>query len=37
MIGEGVIQLRGPIKGVKIIRTMINDIDTPAGQVRVPQ
>ncbi len=35
VIGEGVIQLRGPIKGVNMIRTMINDIDAPVGQVRV--
>lgn len=35
VIGEGVIQLRGPIKGVNVIRTMINEIDAPVGQVRV--
>jgi hypothetical protein len=35
VIGEGVIQLRGPIKGINIIRTMINEIDSPVGQVRV--
>ncbi|HUE16606.1 MAG TPA: hypothetical protein VMR25_20700, partial [Planctomycetaceae bacterium] len=35
VIGEGVIQLRGPIKGVNMVRTMINDIDAPVGQVRV--
>jgi hypothetical protein len=35
VIGEGVLQLRGPIKGVNIIRRMINEIDTPAGQVRI--
>ncbi|HWE38411.1 MAG TPA: hypothetical protein VG406_17700 [Isosphaeraceae bacterium] len=35
VIGEGLIQLRGPIKGVNIIRKMINEIDTPAGQVRI--
>ncbi len=35
VIGEGVIQLRGPIKGINIIRRMINEIDTPAGQVRI--
>jgi hypothetical protein len=35
VIGEGEIQLRGPIKGLNIIRTMINQIDAPVGQVRV--
>lgn len=35
VIGEGVIQLRGPIKGINIIRAMINQIDSPVGQVRV--
>ncbi|HKM56798.1 MAG TPA: hypothetical protein VJY33_25560, partial [Isosphaeraceae bacterium] len=35
VIGEGVLQLRGPIKGINIIRRMINEIDTPAGQVRI--
>lgn len=35
VIGEGLIQLRGPIKGINIIRTMINQIDAPVGQVRV--
>ena len=27
VIGEGLIQLRGPIKGINVIRTMINQID----------
>ena len=35
VIGEGLIQLRGPIKGINVIRTMINQIDAPASQVRV--
>ena len=35
VIGEGVLQLRGPIKGVNIIRRSINQMDTPAGQVRI--
>jgi hypothetical protein len=35
VIGEGVIQLRGPIKGINTIRTMINQIDAPIGQVRI--
>ncbi|MCC7423433.1 MAG: hypothetical protein IT428_24415 [Planctomycetaceae bacterium] len=35
VIGEGVIQLRGPLKGVNVIRTMINEIDAPVGQVRI--
>ena len=35
VIGEGLIQLRGPLKGINMIRIMINQIDAPAGQVRV--
>lgn len=35
VIGEGLIQLRGPIKGLNVIRTMVNQIDAPVGQVRV--
>lgn len=35
VIGESEIQLRGPISGINIIREMINQIDAPAGQVRV--
>ncbi|MEM1227027.1 MAG: hypothetical protein AAGJ40_15120 [Planctomycetota bacterium] len=35
VIGEGLIHLRGPLKGVNQIRMMINQIDTPVGQVRV--
>lgn len=35
VIGEGVLQLRGPIAGINKIRTMIDQIDTPLGQVRV--
>ncbi len=35
VIGEGLIHLRGPLKGVNQIRLMINQIDTPVGQVRV--
>src|SRR5205823_1997277 len=35
VIGEGVLQLRGPLKGINIIRDMINQIDAPVGQVRV--
>ncbi len=35
VIGEGEIQLRGPIKGINVIRTMINQINAPVGQVRV--
>ncbi|MFO0906725.1 MAG: hypothetical protein U0939_27215, partial [Pirellulales bacterium] len=35
VIGEGLIQLRGPIKGINVIRTMIDQIDSPVGQVRV--
>src|SRR5262249_54817722 len=35
VIGEAVIQLRGPINGVNLIREMVNQIDAPVGQVRV--
>ncbi len=35
VIGEGLIQLRGPLKGINIVRTMIDQIDQPIGQVRV--
>lgn len=35
VIGEGLIQLRGPRKGVNIVHTMINQIDAPVGQVRI--
>lgn len=35
VIGEGVIQLRGPIKGINKIRRMIHQIDVPVGQVKV--
>lgn len=35
VIGEGVIHLRGPIKGINKIRTMINQIDSPLGQVKI--
>lgn len=35
VIGEGLIHLRGPIKGINKIRTMINQIDSPVGQVKI--
>lgn len=35
VIGEGEIHIRGPIKGINIIRMMIEQIDSPVGQVRV--
>lgn len=35
VIGEGVIQLRGPLSGVNKIRQSINQIDQPVGQVRI--
>ncbi|MEM7474916.1 MAG: hypothetical protein AAF483_07980 [Planctomycetota bacterium] len=35
VIGEGLIHLRGPLKGVNKLRTMIDQIDSPQGQVRV--
>ncbi|WP_068412863.1 hypothetical protein [Planctomyces sp. SH-PL62] len=35
VVGEALIQLRGPMKGVNIVRKMINELDGPAGQVRI--
>jgi hypothetical protein len=35
VIGEGLIQLRGPIRGINTIREMISQIDAPVGQVKV--
>ncbi|WP_337177226.1 hypothetical protein [Paludisphaera sp.] len=35
VVGEAMIQLRGPMKGVNIVRKMINELDGPAGQVRI--
>ncbi|PHS15765.1 MAG: hypothetical protein COA78_04800 [Blastopirellula sp.] len=35
VIGEGLIHLRGPIKGINKIRTMINQIDSPVGQIKI--
>ncbi|MFZ9090333.1 MAG: hypothetical protein ACO3FE_09600, partial [Planctomycetaceae bacterium] len=35
VIGEGLVQLRGPLKGVNIVQTMINEIDSPVGQVSI--
>lgn len=35
VVGEGLIHLRGPIKGLNVIRTMINLLDAPVGQVKV--
>ena len=35
VIGTGLIQLRGPQKGVNTIRTMVHQIDAPVGQVKV--
>ena len=35
VIGEGVIQLRGPIRGINTIREMVEQIDSPVGQVKV--
>ncbi len=35
VIGEGLIHLRGPLKGVNQVRMMIDQIDAPQGQVRV--
>ncbi len=35
VVGEGLIELRGPLKGINLIRTAIDQLDTPVGQVRV--
>ena len=35
VVGEGLIQLRGPRKGVNEVHKMINEIDSPVGQVKV--
>lgn len=35
VIGEGVLHLRGPRKGVVKVREMINQIDHPVGQVKI--
>ncbi len=35
VIGEGLIELRGPIKGINKIRTLINQIDSPVGQIKI--
>ena len=35
VLGEGVMQLRGPITGINEIRTMIHQMDMPLGQVKV--
>ena len=35
VIGEGLIHLRGPLKGINIIRRAISQIDSPVGQTRI--
>ncbi|EAQ77149.1 hypothetical protein DSM3645_15135 [Blastopirellula marina DSM 3645] len=35
VIGEGLLQIRGPRKGIDKIRTMVHQIDMPLGQVKV--
>lgn len=35
VIGEGLLHLRGPLKGINQVRMMIDQIDAPQGQVRV--
>ncbi|MEM7560217.1 MAG: hypothetical protein AAF394_13950, partial [Planctomycetota bacterium] len=35
VIGEGLLQVRGPMKGIDKIRTMVHQIDMPVGQVKV--
>ncbi len=35
VIGEGVLHLRGPLRGVNQVRLMVDQIDTPCGSVRI--
>lgn len=35
VVGEGVIQLRGPRKGVNLVHSMIHDLDAPVGQTAI--
>jgi hypothetical protein len=35
VIGEGVLHLRGPLRGVNQVRMMIDQIDTPCGSVKI--
>lgn len=35
VVGEGLIQLRGPRKGVNEVHKMINQLDAPVGQVKI--
>lgn len=35
VIGEGLLQVRGPRKGIDKIRTMVHQIDMPLGQIKV--
>jgi len=35
VIGDAELQLRGPINGINVVRQMIHQIDSPAGQVRI--
>ncbi len=35
VIGEGLLQVRGPMKGIDKIRTMVHQIDMPVGQIKV--
>ncbi len=35
VVGQGLIHLRGPIKGINIIRQMIHQLDAPVAQVRI--
>lgn len=35
VIGEGILHLRGPLRGVNQVRMMVDQIDSPCGQVRV--
>ncbi len=35
VVGEGVLQLRGPMSGINKIRRMVHQIDSPTGQVKI--
>ena len=35
VIGEGILHLRGPLRGVNQVRLMVDQIDTPCGSVRI--
>jgi hypothetical protein len=35
VIGEGLLHFRGPIKGINKLRIMVNQIDSPVGQIKI--